>query len=78
VVNLGTGEDITIYELAELVMQVVGFKGKIIFDLSKPDGTPRKLLSIERMKQFGWQAKFSLQDGIALAYANFIANNVAL
>jgi GDP-L-fucose synthase len=70
--NVGTGEDVTIKELAETVMSVVGFNGKIVFDASKPDGTPRKLLNVERMRKMGWQAKTSLRDGIAKAYADFM------
>jgi GDP-L-fucose synthase len=66
--NVGTGVDVTILELAELVMQVVGFTGDIEFDTSKPDGTPRKLLDVSRLTQMGWQARTSLLDGIALAY----------
>ncbi len=76
--NIGTGVDTSIYELAELIMDVVNFKGKIIFDSSKPDGTPRKLLNVERMRQLGWKANVSLHDGIALAYENFITKNVVV
>ena len=67
-VNIGTGEDVTIRELAETVMQIVGFEGRIVFDASKPDGTPRKLLDVSRLKGLGWTAKTSLHDGIRLAY----------
>jgi GDP-L-fucose synthase len=74
--NVGTGEDVTIRELAETVMGVVGFKGEIVFDASKPDGTPRKLLNVERMGGLGWRAKTALRDGIALAYADYL-NKVA-
>lgn len=70
--NVGTGEDVTIRELAETVMSVVGFNGEIVFDTSKPDGTPRKLLNVERMRNLGWQAKTSLRDGIAKAYSDFL------
>jgi GDP-L-fucose synthase len=70
--NVGTGEDVTICELAETVMRVVGFNGEIVFDSSKPDGTPRKLLNVERLRQMGWQAQTSLRDGIAEAYADFL------
>lgn len=70
-VNVGTGEDVTIRELAETVMEQVGFTGKIVFDASKPDGTPRKLLDVSRLGALGWRAKTSLKDGIALAYADF-------
>lgn len=70
--NVGTGEDVTIRELAETVMSVVGLKGEIVFDASKPDGTPRKLLSVDRMHELGWRAKTSLRDGIAKTYADFL------
>jgi GDP-L-fucose synthase len=69
--NVGTGTDVTIAELAETVMRVVGFKGDIEFDASKPDGTPRKLLDVSRMRTLGWSAKTSLQDGIATTYQDF-------
>ncbi len=67
-VNIGTGEDLTIRELAEIVMEVVGFEGRIVFDSSKPDGTPRKLLDVGRLRSLGWTAKTSLRDGIRQAY----------
>jgi GDP-L-fucose synthase len=67
-VNIGTGEDVTIRELAESVMKVVGFEGCIVFDSSKPDGTPRKLLDVSRLASLGWRAKTSLQDGLRLTY----------
>jgi GDP-L-fucose synthase len=67
-VNVGTGEDLTIRELAETVMDVIGFKGKIVFDTSKPDGTPRKLLDVSRLAGLGWRSKTPLREGIGLAY----------
>ena len=70
--NVGTGTDVTIRELAETVMQVVGFGGEIVFDASKPDGTPRKLLNVERMRAIGWEARTALRDGISHAYADFL------
>jgi GDP-L-fucose synthase len=70
--NVGTGTDVTIRELAETVMDVIGFEGKIVFDSSKPDGTPRKLLEVSRMKQLGWQAKTPLKEGVAQAYASYL------
>jgi GDP-L-fucose synthase len=73
--NVGTGEDVTIRELAETVMSVVGFDGKIVFDASKPDGTPRKLLNVERMRNLGWQSKTPLRDGIAKAYADYLSQS---
>jgi GDP-L-fucose synthase len=71
--NVGTGEDVTIRALAEMVMEVVGFEGQIVFDSSKPDGTPRKLLNVDRMRQLGWQAKVALRSGIAMAYQDFLS-----
>jgi GDP-L-fucose synthase len=67
-VNIGTGEDVTIRELAETVMRVVGFEGRIVFDASKPDGTPRKLLDVSRLAALGWRARTALEEGIRLAY----------
>lgn len=70
--NIGCGTDVTIRELAETVMNVIGFEGQIIFDSSKPDGTPRKLLDVSRMKTLGWEAKIALRDGVAKAYASYL------
>ncbi|XHS80387.1 GDP-L-fucose synthase family protein [Burkholderiaceae bacterium UC74_6] len=67
-VNIGCGQDITIRELAETVMRVVGFKGRIVFDASKPDGTPRKLMSVDRLSGLGWRARIGLEEGIRRAY----------
>lgn len=75
--NVGTGQDVTIRELAESVMDVVGFNGEIVFDASKPDGTPRKLLNVDRLRVLGWQAKTPLCDGIARAYADFLNKAIA-
>jgi GDP-L-fucose synthase len=75
--NVGTGQDVTIRELAETVMGVVGFKGQIVFDASKPDGTPRKLLNVDRLRALGWQSETSLRDGIAKAYEDFLTKAVA-
>lgn len=66
--NVGTGSDVTIRELAETVMRIVGFEGRIVFDSSKPDGTPRKLLDVSRLAALGWQAQTQLEDGILKAY----------
>jgi len=70
--NVGTGNDVTIRELAETVMDVVGFKGNIVFDSSKPDGTPRKLLDVSRMATLGWRANTSLRNGIAKTCAEYL------
>ncbi len=72
-VNIGTGEDITIRELAETICKVVGFEGELIFDTSKPDGTPRKLLDVSRLREQGWQARTSFVAGVAAAHADFLA-----
>jgi GDP-L-fucose synthase len=66
--NIGFGEDVTIRELAETVMDVVGFRGRIVFDTTKPDGTPRKLLDVSRLSAQGWKAKTSLREGIRRTY----------
>ena len=73
--NIGAGEDVTIRELAETVMSVVGFAGRIAFDSTKPDGTPRKLLDVSRLRDIGWQARTPLREGIALAYRDFMARH---
>jgi len=72
-VNIGTGEDITIKELALLIKDVVGFAGELVFDTSKPDGTPRKLMDVTKLHRLGWKHKTELREGITLAYADFIA-----
>ncbi len=74
-VNIGTGTDVTIRELAETVVKVVGFQGELSFDTSKPDGTPRKLMDVSRLHGLGWQARTGLEDGIALAYQDFLARH---
>ncbi|MBI3699046.1 MAG: GDP-L-fucose synthase [Afipia sp.] len=71
-VNIGTGEDITIAEFARVVAETVGYRGKIEYDTSKPDGTPRKLLDVGRLSKLGWRAKTPLNDGIKLAYRAFL------
>lgn len=70
-VNIGTGEDVTIRELASIVMEIIGFQGTIVFDSSKPDGTPRKLLDVGRLQALGWRACTGLRQGIELAYEDY-------
>jgi len=70
-INIGTGQDVTIRELAETVVDVVGFDGKLVFDADKPDGTPRKLLDVSKLAALGWHATTELRQGIALAYEDF-------
>lgn len=71
-VNVGVGDDITIKELAEIIADVVGFKGELVFDTSKPDGTPRKLMDVSRIHSLGWKHKTSLREGIKIAYQDFL------
>ncbi len=72
-VNIGVGNDVTIAELAELVRTVVGYTGKISYDTSKPDGTPRKLMDVSLINRFGWRAETTLEEGLANAYREFVA-----
>jgi len=73
-INVGTGTDITIAELAELVCETVGFRGRLRFDDSKPDGTPRKLLDVGRLEALGWRARIDLRAGLAATYRWFVEN----
>lgn len=73
-INVGTGVDCTIRELAETMAKVTGFKGKLSFDASKPDGTPRKLMDVSRLADLGWRASIGLEDGLMNAYQWFLAN----
>jgi len=72
-INVGYGSDVTIKELAEIIGHVVGYQGEIIFDKTKPDGTPRKLMNSERLNGMGWQAKVNLKDGLVIAYQDFLS-----
>jgi len=74
-VNIGTGEDITIAEFARVVADTVGYKGGISYDTSRPDGTPRKLLDVSRLAKLGWRARTSLDDGIRLAYQAYLSEH---
>jgi GDP-L-fucose synthase len=74
-INVGTGVDCTIRELAETVARVTGFKGRLAFDAGKPDGTPRKLLDVSRLKSLGWEARIGLEDGLRDTYDWFVANH---
>jgi GDP-L-fucose synthase len=74
IINVGCGEDVTVRELAEIVMEVVGFQANLVFDPTMPDGTPRKLLDIARLKKLGWQPRISLRDGIRQTYKWFLEN----
>jgi len=76
-INIGSGEDITIAEFARVVAEVVGYRGEISFDTSRPDGTPRKLLDVSRLKTLGWRATTSLEDGIRRAYGAYLSTLVA-
>jgi GDP-L-fucose synthase len=73
-VNIGSGEDVTILELTQMVCDAVGFKGDIVHDLTKPDGTPRKLMSAAKLRAMGWSPKIELKDGISAVYQWFLEN----
>ena len=74
-INVGSGKDITIKELAEIMKEVVGFEGKISFDNTKPDGSPRKLIDVSRLSKMGWKNSTSLREGLELTY-NWYKNNL--
>ena len=78
IVNVGVGEDITISDLAFLVRDIVGYQGDVVFDTSKPDGTPRKLLDVSRLKDLGWYAKTSLKEGVSRTYQWYLENEKTL
>ncbi|BES18696.1 GDP-L-fucose synthase [Escherichia fergusonii] len=73
-INVGTGVDCSIREMAETMASVVGYQGKIVFDATKPDGTPRKLMDVTRLKNLGWQYRYNLHEGLSLTYKWFIEN----
>lgn len=75
-INVGTGKDLSIKELAELIKEVVGYNGSITFDTTKPDGTPRKLMDVTKLHNLGWKHTVELKDGIHLAYQDFLANHL--
>jgi GDP-L-fucose synthase len=76
IVNIGVGTDVSVGELARIIANVVGFSGEIVFDTSKPDGTPRKLLDVTRLHSLGWRARISLEQGIASTYRSYLAGAV--
>lgn len=73
-INIGTGEDLAIRDLAVTIGQVISYSGRIVFDTSKPDGTPRKLMDVRRMQSLGWRPQVGLRDGLTLAYSDFLAS----
>jgi GDP-L-fucose synthase len=73
--NVGTGKDVTIAEFAGVVRDIVGYKGEIVFDTSRPDGPPQKLLDVSKLNKLGWAPKTSLRDGLAGAYADFLSSD---
>ena len=72
ILNIGTGEDISISDLALLIARIVGYSGNIKFDNTKPDGTPRKLLSVEKLSKIGWKSSIELEAGISSAYKDYL------
>jgi GDP-L-fucose synthase len=77
-VNIGCGTDVSIRELAELVARIVGFSGRLVYDSTKPDGTPRKLLDVGRLASLGWKARIPLKEGVANTYRWFVANEAGV
>ena len=73
-VNIGTGIELTIKELTELTARVVGYKGRILWDADKPDGTPRKLLDVSKIQKLGWKHKVGLEKGIRMTFEDFLRN----
>lgn len=73
ILNIGTGEDVTIADFAQLISNVVGYKGKIVYDTSRPDGPPQKLLNVSKLRKLGWASRIQLRDGLVQAYADFLA-----
>jgi GDP-L-fucose synthase len=78
IINVGTGRDITIRDLAALIAQITGFQGRIVYDASKPDGTPRKLLDVARLISLGWKTSISLAEGILQTYLWYCENRDTL
>lgn len=78
IINIGSGSEVSIRDLAELIKRAVGYPGRITFDVSKPDGTPRKLLDVSRLHKLGWRHQVELEDGVRLAYADFLKNQAAV
>ena len=78
IVNVGCGSDLTIRELAELIQEIVEFKGELLFDHTKPDGTPRKLLDVSKLNRFGWKPKINLRDGLQSVYRDFLSRQSAV
>jgi GDP-L-fucose synthase len=76
-INVGTGTDVTIKELTETIASVTGYNGRIVWDTSKPDGTPRKLMDVSRLTKLGWKAKLGLAEGVARTYQSFLAEKAA-
>ena len=76
-INVGTGTDVTIKELTETIAAVTGYSGRIVWDASKPDGTPRKLMDVSRLRTLGWSAKIGLQEGVSRTYESFLTEKAA-
>jgi GDP-L-fucose synthase len=73
-INVGTGTDVTIRALAEALVQVIGYEGRLVFDTTRPDGTPRKLMDVSRLARLGWKARIGLQDGLGETYDCYLDN----
>jgi len=75
-INVGTGEDITIKDLALLIQKVIGYDGSLVFDSTKPDGTPRKLMDVSKLHSKGWKHDIGLEQGIRMVYTDFLKNHI--
>jgi GDP-L-fucose synthase len=75
-INVGTGKDVTIREMAEIMKEVVGYEGRLTFDITKPDGAPRKLIDITRLKKMGWNYSAELEEGLNKTYKWYKENNL--
>ena len=75
-INIGTGQDITIRELAESIKKTINYKGDLVFDNSKPDGPPKKLLNISKLKSLGWSPSISLKEGLERSYKDYVNNHL--
>ena len=77
-INVGTGKDVSILQLAQMVAKITGYSGRIVTDATKPDGAPRKLMDVTRLKFMGWQAKIALEDGVSATYSWYLQNSQSL
>ena len=78
IINVGVGQDVTIAQLADIIKNTTGFEGEIVYDASKPDGTPRKLLDVSKINNLGWKAKITLEDGVEQTYKWYLSESASV